>query len=438
MNAYSALAGEPAAGGGDDEVLLLERDQRLVQVAALVGAGGASESSQNVRPDDRGLLDELALEGLERVEPRRQQRLDRVGQLGRARPRPPRAGAGRSPRRRTGCRPHARRCARAAPRRYRRRAAARVTSARVSSGVSGSRKIEVASRRPPPQPWRRSSSSSRARQSISSGPRTHLARCSIRSSMPWSAQWMSSNASTSGPRRARPSTALRDGGEEALAQRCGSSAAPAASSSGASMPSEPGDQRGVALRLAARVERPRAELADARRELLPCRFGRVARRGSRTPRARLRPAPSTRRPSRRGGSGPRANAGAGSRGGDVLGELVQQPRLADACLAEHRDEVGAALARRPGRRAIQAGRARRRGRRAALRVRGGALAGRATQAGGLPGGHRLGLALQVERRTRGSRSPARRAHGALAYGDVPGRPAACRRDATFTVSPITV
>ena len=62
--------------------------------------------------------------------------------------------------------------------------------------VSGSSAIEVALRRPPPQPGRRSSSSSRARQTISSGARTQRARCSIRSSIPSSAQWMSSIAST--------------------------------------------------------------------------------------------------------------------------------------------------------------------------------------------------------------------------------------------------
>ena len=72
------------------------------------------------------------------------------------------------------------------------------TSSWARSGPSGSSEIVVALRRPPPQPGRRSSSSSRARQTSSTGPRTQRARYSIRSSIPSSAQWMSSIASTSG------------------------------------------------------------------------------------------------------------------------------------------------------------------------------------------------------------------------------------------------
>ena len=79
------------------------------------------------------------------------------------------------------------------------------TSARVSSAASGSSSSWVAERRPPPHPGRRSSSSSRVRQTRISGARTHCARCSMASSMPSSAQWMSSKAITSGCRRARAS-----------------------------------------------------------------------------------------------------------------------------------------------------------------------------------------------------------------------------------------
>ncbi len=79
-------------------------------------------------------------------------------------------------------------------------------SSRVSVSSSGSRNTVVALRRAPPQLARRSSSSSRARQTSSSGARTHCVRYSIRSSIPWSAQWMSSHASTSGWSRAIPST----------------------------------------------------------------------------------------------------------------------------------------------------------------------------------------------------------------------------------------
>ena len=83
-------------------------------------------------------------------------------------------------------------------------AAARGRTAAIGRGPRlppcerGSSEIVVAFRLPPPQVGRRSSSSSRARQTISIGPWPQPARCSIRSSIPSSAQWMSSSARTTG------------------------------------------------------------------------------------------------------------------------------------------------------------------------------------------------------------------------------------------------
>ena len=88
-------------------------------------------------------------------------------------------------------------------------------------GPSGSSAIVVALRRPPPHPGRRSSSSSRARAINSSGPRTQRARYSIRSSMPSSAQWMSSIASTSGFCRHAALDQRAHGREDPVAHRLG-------------------------------------------------------------------------------------------------------------------------------------------------------------------------------------------------------------------------
>ncbi len=72
-------------------------------------------------------------------------------------------------------------------------------SSSASPRPSGSSSIESARVRPPPHDGCWSSSSGRARQRISSGAsRTQPARCSMSSSSGSSAQWMSSNPSTSG------------------------------------------------------------------------------------------------------------------------------------------------------------------------------------------------------------------------------------------------
>ncbi len=116
-----------------------------------------------------------------------------------------------------------------------------VTSSRVSSWDSGSSAIVVALRRPPPQPGRRSSSSSRAMQTISAGPRTQRARYSIRSSIPSSAQWMSSSAITTGRWRLTASTSERTAENRRSRICCGSSSSwtpvAIACSAGGSMPS---------------------------------------------------------------------------------------------------------------------------------------------------------------------------------------------------------
>ena len=71
-------------------------------------------------------------------------------------------------------------------------------SSSLSAGLRASSSIDVARTRPPPQSGRTSSSSGRARQSISSGSRTQAVMFSISSSSGSSAQWMSSKTSTSG------------------------------------------------------------------------------------------------------------------------------------------------------------------------------------------------------------------------------------------------
>ena len=78
------------------------------------------------------------------------------------------------------------------------------TSCSASSCGSGPSSIEIERRRPPPQPGRASSSSGRARHTISTGASSmRSARCSTRSSSGSSAQCTSSNPSTSGCASAR-------------------------------------------------------------------------------------------------------------------------------------------------------------------------------------------------------------------------------------------
>ena len=68
--------------------------------------------------------------------------------------------------------------------------------------------------------------------------------------MPWSAQWMSSNTSTSGLRRAIASIAVRTAAKKASRMRCGIVARRAARLGRRLDAEQPADQRGLALALA--------------------------------------------------------------------------------------------------------------------------------------------------------------------------------------------
>ena len=83
---------------------------------------------------------------------------------------------------------------------------ARSTSMRVVASLcdSGSRKIELKLRFPPPQPVRRWARSGREGQTKRSGPATRSASSSSRSSNGSSAQWMSSMTTMAGRSAARP------------------------------------------------------------------------------------------------------------------------------------------------------------------------------------------------------------------------------------------
>ena len=124
--------------------------------------------------------------------------------------------------------------------------------------------------------------------------------------MPWSAQWMSSNTSTSGLRRAIASITERTAEKNASRMRCGSSLVGLAISSGASMPSSRADHGGAALAAARPARRRRSASASRRgRAACPTPPRCCRRRGSRPRRGSPRRAPSRRFRSRTGGSGPR-------------------------------------------------------------------------------------------------------------------------------------
>ena len=148
--------------------------------ASRVAAVALARHRQRALPEraahDRRVLDQHALERARasRAARRAGPAPCRAARTARRLPRWP--GGGPSPRRRTGCRRRARR----PPRRRRCRPlslpTSDTTSSRVCSTVSGSSRMDVASWRPPPHRWRRSISSSRARHSRISGPRTHCAQ----------------------------------------------------------------------------------------------------------------------------------------------------------------------------------------------------------------------------------------------------------------------
>ena len=78
-----ALVCELPCLAGDDDVLVAQRDQRRAEVPA----GGSGERLERAfperAPEHGGVGHQLSLEALERVQARREQPLDRVGELGR-------------------------------------------------------------------------------------------------------------------------------------------------------------------------------------------------------------------------------------------------------------------------------------------------------------------------------------------------------------------
>ena len=218
------------------------------------------------------------------------------------------------------------------------------TSSRVCSTVSGSSRIEVASWRPPPHRCRRSISSSRARHSRISGPRTHCVRYSIRSSIPWSAQWMSSKTSTSGLRRAIASITDRTAEKNTSRMRCGSSLSDCEMLERRLDAEQPPDHGGPALgRLGhARRRSPSSDsteassFAQASSVLSPSRMPASARITSASAQYTIPEPYGRQRPSRK--------VGGGWRCAEQALQLLAQARLADAGLADHGHQVRAALA----------------------------------------------------------------------------------------------
>ena len=261
--------------------------------------------------------------------------------------------------------------------------------------------------------------------------------------MPWSAQWMSSNTSTSGLRRAIASTHGADRREEALAHALRVLALERARrSAGASMPSSrPISAARRSVGSPTRRRQSSRQVGDRGRAASPRPRRRRRRRRSRPRRGSPRRAPSRRFPSRRAGSGPRG------RWARRLALAEQRARTP----ARRRDlptpacpitvtRCALALARRRGRRAARAARACRRGRPAAISLRERAQARRRQQALRLPGRHRLGLALQRQRLERLVARPrgASRAWCARRPSRCPAARPTGAATATLTVSPITV
>ena len=364
----------------------------------------------------RRLLHEQALERLERVEPGREHRLDGVRQLRRldrallGDPARHLLGEERVP---AGALRHRRDhlVALGQERAHERAAVLVAQRARASAGWPS------AARRP-------SSAAGRAarrapgRRSIS-GARTHCARCSIASSMPSSAQWMSSNAITNGRLSAIASIPRRSAERNASRMRSGSSSS-GTSSAGTSTPSS------RPISAASRSECCRSlahQLGHVGAELLPGLARTSPTRRCRTRRAAPRRAPRTRCRCRTAGSGPCAPwapEGCSPRPRSNSRSSRDLPTPASPTTRHQVRACPRAPRARRGCRAHPAPGAR--------PTSGDSLAGRhaphgvlGDQADRLPGGHALGLALQLERlelvvldrRVRG-------AHRALAHGDAAG------------------
>ena len=215
-----ALAGEPAARGRHDQVLVRAATRASSAQVEPVVARVADRALPEGLADDRGACSTRRSGARQRVEPGREHRVDGLGQRLGARCAPSSrirltissANSGLPPERSATWLGELGRRAVAA------RRAARATSSRACSRAE---RLERDRRRvqPAAAPARAGGRAARrgpGRRSAP-GPRAQRARCSIRSSIPSSAQWMSSTAKTSGSRRLAASTSVRTAGEQALA-----------------------------------------------------------------------------------------------------------------------------------------------------------------------------------------------------------------------------
>ena len=78
-----ALPGELTRLAGDDDVLLAQRGERRGEVGSGGSGDGLERALPEGAPEHGGVRDELALEALQRVQPRREQALHGLGKLGR-------------------------------------------------------------------------------------------------------------------------------------------------------------------------------------------------------------------------------------------------------------------------------------------------------------------------------------------------------------------
>ena len=178
-------------------------------------------------------------------------------------------------------------------------------------------------------------------------------------------------------------------------------------------PERPGDASPRCARRARSVSSLSTSSSIPCEQLRPGQLGSRRCRRSRTRRGRSRRAPSRRARRRRPGSCPTPDGGGSlAVARAAWHQLAQQARLADAGLADHGDQVRAPLALDAVEERDEQLRTRPRGRSAASAARLPRRRGPDEQPHGLPGGHRLRLALQRQRlelaRTRSRRGSAGR------------------------------
>ena len=358
-----------------------------------------------------------------------------------ARRRPRRRGGAPSPRRRTGCRPARSATAATAPLSgvvdadQRRHQLARLLD---RQRVEQDRGRLVAPAAPALAGGR---SARRARGTAGSAARAPTAsRYSIRSSMPWSAQWMSSNTSTSGLRRAIASITDRTAEKKTSRMRCGSSPSDCGMLERRLDAEQPPDHGGAAL---GRLGLLAGDLSSGRRPRQaasptppPC----CRRRGCRPRRGSPRRAPSTRFPSRTGRQRPSRKVGGGWRWPSRRSSSWRRRDLPTPAWPITVTRCGAALALDPvvdGAQQVELVRAPDERRLAEARA-----------ARGLARQPRRSPPTPARARPCPSASAARAAGTSIAWlvarkvrsptVTLPGCAADCRRAATFTVSPITV